>query len=135
MELLAPRRISRPAMRSLAKKHARRAFGASKAAARFAAKGAARGSVAAAKKTAPVVASAGKAAGVVLESYIVRVNETPVSSKKEIVALIQGAAMGSTVSFKLVPPAGALSTMVVAHPLIIFALARHGRRRAVHRAS
>ena len=51
--------------------------------------------------------SAGKAAGVVLESYIVRVNETPVSSKKEIVALIQGAAMGSTVSFKLVPPAGA----------------------------
>ena len=33
--------------------------------------------------------SAGKAAGVLLNSYIVRVNDTPVTLKKEIVSLIQ----------------------------------------------
>ena len=33
--------------------------------------------------------SAGKAAGVVLESYIVRVNDTPVTLKKDIISLIK----------------------------------------------
>ena len=48
--------------------------------------------------------SAGKAAGVLLSSYIVSVNATRVTLKEEIVSLIKAAPMSSTVSFKLVPP-------------------------------
>ena len=52
--------------------------------------------------------SAGQGAGVVLNSVIVRINDAPVEDKKELVAQIKAADLGSAVSLRLIFPADAM---------------------------
>ena len=49
--------------------------------------------------------SAGQEAGVVLNSIVVRINDAPVEDKKQLVAQIKAAALGSAVSLRLIFPA------------------------------